>query len=370
MATMNKRQDTGAMEVTVQVNGKRVRASVGSMDAKQGQAVADATQALVDGMEGATVEKLKRLCGAIFDAAGVVPFWETQQSSLTVAQYLHRWLAEKKPSLSRERLMALAGTFDSVCSQKGLGTMQLSLLTTSALRGWFESLPNSASTRNQKAGWLAHALEDAVADRLLNANPARRLKAKDEDDSTERIALPDDEIRKLINWLQIAPIEHRREWVDAVRFARWTGLRLMDLMGLHADNFKEVEGTTILTVTMKKTGEQLVVPLHPQADLDIPDSGWLFPALRLRSKSQLSQTFGRYLERAGVANPTRETISGRKQSAYSFHSLRHSFITWLNAQGYDEATRMKLAGHKSARVHAGYNHVDPMAEAVKLAAKL
>src|SRR5690606_11652856 len=145
---------------------------------------------------------------------------------------------------------------------------------------WFESLPNSASTRNQKAGWLAHALEDAVADRLLNANPPRRLKAKDEDDSTERIALPDDEIRKIIKWLKIAPIEHHRDWIDAVLFARWTGFRLMDLMSLHADNFQEVEGTTILTVTMKKTGEQLVVPLHPQADLNIPDSGWLFPALR------------------------------------------------------------------------------------------
>jgi integrase len=58
----------------------------------------------------------------------------------------------------------------------------------------------------------------------------------------------------------------------------------------------------------------------------------------------------------------------RQQSEISFHSLRHTFTTWLKASGASNAMAQMIVGHDSAAVSANYTHlqagdtVDPISK--------
>ena len=88
----------------------------------------------------------------------------------------------------------------------------------------------------------------------------------------------------------------------------------------------------------------------------------VFPTLYGKSsagKSGLSMAFGRLMERAGIEQGTireRGDGVGRKVSARSFHSLRHSFNTVLVNAGVPQELRMKLTGHSSTEMNALYSH--------------
>jgi len=88
----------------------------------------------------------------------------------------------------------------------------------------------------------------------------------------------------------------------------------------------------------------------------------VFPTLYGKSsagKSGLSMAFGRLMEGAGIAQGTireRGKGVGRKVSARSFHSLRHSFNTVLVNAGVPQELRMKLTGHSSTEMNAVYSH--------------
>ncbi|PXA03989.1 hypothetical protein DDZ13_08050 [Coraliomargarita sinensis] len=43
-------------------------------------------------------------------------------------------------------------------------------------------------------------------------------------------------------------------------------------------------------------------------------------------------------------------------SEYSFHSLRHSYSTWLNEAGFSETDRMRIVGHADKKVSQKYTH--------------
>jgi len=62
------------------------------------------------------------------------------------------------------------------------------------------------------------------------------------------------------------------------------------------------------------------------------------------------------MARCGV--PAAVMLPGNIPARRSFHSLRHSFTTWLAEADIHADVRRKLTGHSSAQVHAGYAHHD------------
>ena len=50
--------------------------------------------------------------------------------------------------------------------------------------------------------------------------------------------------------------------------------------------------------------------------------------------------------------------AGRVIYEKGFHSLRHTFTTWLRAAGVSEEDRMALTGHSTRDSHAIYSHSD------------
>jgi len=89
-----------------------------------------------------------------------------------------------------------------------------------------------------------------------------------------------------------------------------------------------------------------------------------FPTLHpipVSGRSGLSLQFGLIMERAKIdrkipkASKSQSAAKGvRIQSPYSFHSLRHSFVSMMANGDVDAELRMKLSGHTTGDAHAIY----------------
>jgi len=53
---------------------------------------------------------------------------------------------------------------------------------------------------------------------------------------------------------------------------------------------------------------------------------------------------------------TKETGAARTTAARSFHSLRHTFTSWLAKADVPEEVRMKMTGHTESKTHQKYTH--------------
>ena len=65
------------------------------------------------------------------------------------------------------------------------------------------------------------------------------------------------------------------------------------------------------------------------------------------------------MEEADISRKvTRKTKDGaaRETAARSFHSLRHTFTSWLAKADVPEEVRQKMTGHTDSRTHQKYTH--------------
>jgi integrase len=354
-------KDGATHKLDLSVAGKRIRPTTGISDPKVARKVASAAKELAEHVETASPERLKRLCAAIFDAAGVTPPWENQAPEPTPPEFVTTWLYDHRASLSDDLYAKYCGALQNFVGTCPAKTVRL--IRRSHVLSWHRELEKqfSPATASQKVGLLAKALQDAVDEGLMDSNPARRIGSVTA--TVERKDLSDTQINQVRHWLTHSKEAHKQEWIVAIDLARWNGLRLMDAVSIRPENVDV--GNYILDFVCQKTGQRMVVPMHPAVDSIISMYGYC-DRLRLKSKSQLSQCFTRFLERAGISNPIVVSPSGRELRSLGFHSLRHSFISWLDKSGVPEDIRMKLSGHRSRKIHAGYSHICPVEEAKKL----
>jgi integrase len=209
----------------------------------------------------------------------------------------------------------------------------------------------TAATTNMDRSALRRALHAAVEAGLAKVNVAATIKPLREDDSTERAPFTTEEVRKLIDSEQTPD-----EWKGAILLAAHTGLRLGDVVRLSRAH---VEGSALIIrpEKTKSSRKTLSIPLSP------PALGWIaerqgdfFPSLRGVKAGTLSTQFTRIMSRAGVPRDIIE--AGDVVKRRSFHSLRHSFASWLAEADVHADVRQKLTGHSSAGVHAKYTHHD------------
>lgn len=208
-----------------------------------------------------------------------------------------------------------------------------------------------ASTANLDLRALRRAMAAAVRDKLAMSNPAADVRPLPESDSVERAPFTAAEVR--------AMIDHDKtpeEWKGAILIGAHTGLRLRDVVSIGRGH---VEGTKLVIrpAKTKRSGKTVTVPLTPPCLAWIGEKpGDFFPKLKAMKTSTLSTLFSRIMKRAGVAATV--TLPGEIVASRSFHSLRHSFASWLAEGDIHADVRQKLTGHSSAGVHAKYTHHD------------
>lgn len=164
--------------------------------------------------------------------------------------------------------------------------------------------------------------------------------------------------------IQVLLVKLPDEWAAAVRCCLGTyGQRLGDVRSLRWEQFDWQE--RVVRMTTGKTGRvmcQLMLDGYFQWARARYEEGlaaggdaavWVLPRLRVHSNpsqefTQLVRLHGIGLQNGGGA--------GRQRTWHSktFHCLRASVATMLQAAGVSQGLAMELVGHDSAEVHAVY----------------
>jgi integrase len=224
----------------------------------------------------------------------------------------------------------------------------------------------SAATVSLDCQILTGALNRARKLGLVTTNAAEAVE-RPKGEPIERGTFTAAEVQMLVNAAE-------GEWKTVILLAYFTGARLTDACNMvwtgprSKDKLREGVDLVRATITywQTKTQKLVLLPLHADlmshleqlASADKPEQ-FLTPKLAKLTpggRNGLSEQFKAIVRQAGLSLDIVQGGGTRQLSKRSFHSLRHSFASALANAGVAPELRMKLTGHKSAAVHAGYSH--------------
>ncbi|MEI6654169.1 MAG: tyrosine-type recombinase/integrase [Verrucomicrobiota bacterium] len=211
-------------------------------------------------------------------------------------------------------------------------------------------------TTNYYISTIRRILESAVQKDIIPKNPAASLTGRGVGDSTPRKEFTPPEVKQL---LAHADVEGS-DWRGLILMAAHTGLRCGDLKRLTSDNIVGGRLQHQPSKGKKKSGDVVEIPLRPECVEWLEGrTGVLFPTVKAMNMHSIPTVFSRIMKAAGVANIIILAAGDPPVIARrSFHSLRHSFASWLANADIPADVRQRLTGHKSSAVHAKYTHHD------------
>jgi len=200
-------------------------------------------------------------------------------------------------------------------------------------------------------------------------NPIKGVKMPTVQNLRERFLSPD-EADLLLNALKADPHRTRNpgekkdmQLHSMALLSLYTGMRageIFNLKGHDLDfeneviNISDPKNKTARKAYMTEDVKTMLLSRKPA----IP-SGLVFPARSDEKKNQkkrvaVSQAFRRTVEKIGL----NDGIEDPRQLV-TFHTLRHTFASWLAIQGTPIYTIAKLMGHKSLSMSERYSHLSP-----------
>jgi integrase len=222
------------------------------------------------------------------------------------------------------------------------------------------------NTANLAVKTLRVCFGAAYSQDLLTSNTAAKVKKLKQRTFGRRREFKPQEIRLL---LQSAGDS---EWRGLILTSLYTTQRLGDVATLRWSQIN-LEGKEIV-FHVSKTNEVRPLPMAPalvEYFTGLPSTddatAFVFPrsaALGAKRTGTLSNQFYKLMEDAGLVPPRRNIETGdghdkqRAPSTLSFHSLRHSGVTFLKAAGVSDAVAQAIAGHSSSAVSKIYTHLD------------
>lgn len=273
----------------------------------------------------------------------------------TLADHMAAWLAEKKARVSASTSKNYEDAIDRFTKAlpAAVARAPIAELTRSQIEAVLRKMKKDirGSTVNLHLRAFRQCLRQAQQDGILDRNPAEGIKPLPVDDSRERAPFTAEEVRHLIDHPGTSP-----EWRGMILFGAHTGLRLMDIARLTSAH---INGTDLLIRPAKtaKTRRTVRIPLTPPLlAWTAGKSGAFFPIASAKSSPTLSMQFRAIMKAAGI--PSTATLPGGIPATRSFHSLRHSFASWLAEADIHADIRQKLTGHSTAASHAVYSHHD------------
>jgi len=137
----------------------------------------------------------------------------------------------------------------------------------------------------------------------------------------------------------------------------WTGLRYSDWNKIAPENIKG----ELITIFQEKTGQKVVVPIHPTVRQILNKYDGILPKTISNQKFnaylkqitklvKLNQSVSKQTTRAGK----KETILKKKWEMVTTHTARRSFATNMYKAGVPSITIMAITGHRTESVFLKY----------------
>lgn len=224
---------------------------------------------------------------------------------------------------------------------------------------------HTASTCNNKLKFFSGMFDALWRDGIVQSNPWRAVR-RFPNDSIARRELTVEEVGRILP--EAAAIGG--EWHALMMLGLYTGLRLGDCCTLE---WKDVDlARMIIQIIPRKTkkyacGRLVTIPIHPQLlgvfELTPASAreGCVLPGmadLYLNHNSLLSDRIRDIFNAAGIE--TSVMIEGRlRPTPYAtFHSLRHSFVSFATNSGVPLPVVQSIVGHHSSAMTRHYYHAN------------
>ena len=178
-----------------------------------------------------------------------------------------------------------------------------------------------------------------------------------------------DELRRLLEAAK--EIEKRGgggEWYRLILIGIYTGLRLGDCCQLDWSKVNAAEG--VIQLIPQKTrrhahGKPVTIPIHPAlkdvllGEAGKEGAGPVLPnvaSMYVHGAWQVSHAIARIFKKAGIE--TSVLIPGRKRRTpeATFHSLRHTFVSFAANAGVPLHVVQSIVGHESTAMTRHYYH--------------
>ena len=290
----------------------------------------------------------------------------TEDSRMTLGEWLDRWLAEYKAGTVRPGTLQSYRCYIEYYIKPQLGDKQISLISQQDIQRMYRRLKTegrihehpemdhqlSDSMVRHIHSTLHAALKDAVQAHVIPRNPTEGTTAPKPNYKPKRI-LTGEELDAFL-----AVVERDEVWRDFFQTELMTGLRRGEICGLQWSDFDEDAGTLKVcrtlhsqrkgkyTVGETKTNQGMRTIILPHSVTEIlrrrktdAISQWIFPdPVRPEDPVDPNAAYRHMktlLQRAGLPS-------------IRFHDLRHTFATHALTSGVDAKTLSGILGHTNA----------------------
>ena len=288
----------------------------------------------------------------------------TEDSSITLGEWLERWLNEyKKPIL---RPSTYTGYSKDIANHilPYLGSKRITQLKTAEIQKHYNRLLESGRIQDNGKGKglsnatvrgihmiLREALDSAVREGLIPKNPADGT-SPPKIYRNEKQVLTKDQLETFMKL-----IENDEAWYDFFYTEIITGMREGEICGLRWEDFDEEKGTLRVARSVDFVHKELIIGETKTEDgkrtIYLPDSLWRLLTER-KMKSFSEWIFPNLLKPEWPLNPSRAYRQLKKLleigglPSIRFHDLRHTFTSHAANSGIAPKTLSEIVGHTKA----------------------
>ena len=288
----------------------------------------------------------------------------TEDSSITLGEWLERWLNEYKKPILRPSTYSGYGKDIENHILPYLGAKKLTQLKTADLQKHYNRLLESGRMNNNGKGKglanatvrgihmvLREALDSAVREGLIPRNPADGT-SPPKIHRKEKQVLTKDQLESFMKL-----IENDEVWYDFFYTEIITGMRQGEICGLRWEDFDEAKGTLRVARSVDFVKKELVIGETKTDDgkrtIYLPDS--LRRLLAERKKGAVSEwIFPNLLKPELPLDPSKAYRQFKKLLEIGelpdirFHDLRHTFTSHAANSGIAPKTLSEIVGHSKA----------------------
>ena len=302
----------------------------------------------------------------------------TEDSRMTLGEWLDRWLAEYKDGTIRPGTLEGYRNYIENYIKPQLGGKQVSLITTQDVQRMYRRLENGGRVREDAEGskrlsdstvrhihtMLHGAMKAAVQAHIIPKNPTENATVPKSNYKPMQV-LNEQELDTFLQAVQKDDI-----WRDFFYTELMTGLRRGEICALMWRDFDAKAGTLGISRTLHSKGQGVYAlgdtkTSQGNRTIILPES--VAALLRARKKASISQWI--------FPQPTSPELPMNPGTAYRrlktlleeaglpsirFHDLRHTFATHALTSGVDAKTLAGILGHTNASFTLDtYTHVTP-----------
>jgi integrase len=234
-------------------------------------------------------------------------------------------------------------------------------------------LTREGYTKNSIGGFIKNVkifMNEAVDRGLTHNLEYRNRKFKVLEEQVDKIYLTQKELQKLYS-LDLSGRQKLEKVRDLFLIACYTGLRFSDLIQVCPENI--VNGGHQIRIRTEKTGEIVVIPLHPIVRQIIENYGGRLPPVI--SNQKMNQYLKEIGKEAEILDTTQISITrggktdkmvNKKYELITTHTARRSFATNAYLNDVPTISIMKITGHKTEKSFLKYIRISQEDNANKL----